>query len=361
LVTENKIKVLIVDDSALFRQKIQLALRDNHQIEIVGAVSNGRLAIDKMQTMDIDICTLDMEMPELDGLETLKQMKTQGIKTKAIMFSTLCKEGAEKTLEAMRNGAYDFVAKPTPDGTSMAPEEKIREALMPKILSFLSFKDFIKKPKKNSSSNSPVSNFIWEAFRPHVLVIASSTGGPNALVEFFQNFTDTVPYPILVTQHMPPIFTASLAERLGIVSGKQSKEAVHGEKLIANQIYVAPGNFHMKLTGDKLNTCISLDQEDHRNFIRPAADFLFETAAEIFGRNTMGVVFTGMGRDGADGASAIKKSHGAMLIQSEESCVVFGMPGAVYEAGHYDFVGSPQELAQKIKSVSKLRKGSHVA
>jgi two-component system chemotaxis response regulator CheB len=160
---------------------------------------------------------------------------------------------------------------------------------------------------------------------------------------------------------MPPIFTASLAERLGVLSGKESREAIHGEKLNPNQIYVAPGNFHMSLKGDKLNTRIVLDQEPHRNFIRPAADFLFESAAGIFGRNTLGIVFTGMGRDGAEGASSIKKAQGAIFIQNQETCVVFGMPGAVCEAGDFDFSGSPLDLANKTKSVVKPKRTNYVA
>jgi two-component system, chemotaxis family, protein-glutamate methylesterase/glutaminase len=356
-----KLRILIIDDSALFRQKIQLALKDCEYVEIVGTASNGKIAVDKMSSGEIDLCTLDMEMPELDGLETLKSMREKGIKTKAIMFSSLCKAGAEKTLEAMRNGAYDFVAKPTLDSSNLLPEEKIKEALLPKILSFVATKDIPRKTGVNYDVTNKAKSFLWESFKPQVLVIASSTGGPNALVEFFQNFTEPVPFPILVAQHMPPIFTASLAERIGMVCGKVAREAVEGEVLCADQIYVAPGNFHMKLKGDRLRTTIALDQDAHRNFIRPAADFLFETAADIFGKNTLGIVFTGMGRDGADGAKAIKKTNGAVLIQSEESCVVFGMPGAVFDAGDFDYMGSPVELAMKTKIISKPKKVSYVS
>ncbi len=358
---KSKLKVLVVDDSALFRQKIQQALQGCDYVEIVGIAPNGKLAIDKMLSQEIDLCTLDVEMPVMDGIETLKEMRAKGIKTKAIMFSSVCKAGAEMTLEAMRNGAWDFVTKPVIDGSKLTPEEKIKEVLVPKIHAFVAMKDLPKKKSSDYQVTNSSKRFLWESFRPQALVIASSTGGPNALVEFFQNFNEPVPYPILVAQHMPPIFTASLAERLGMVSGKVAKEAVHGEILVSDQIYVAPGNFHMQLEGDRLSTKIVLNQDPLRNFIRPAADFLFETAAEIFGRNTLAIVFTGMGRDGADGANAIKNKGGAVLIQSEESCIVFGMPGAVFEAGSFDYIGSPQELAQKTKSVSKLKRPGYVA
>jgi len=353
-----KIKLLIIDDSVLFRSQIQLALKDVQEIEIVGTASNGRIAIDKMKEQQIDICTLDVEMPILDGIETLREMKNLGIKTKAVMFSSLTVTGAEKTLEAMSLGAIDFVPKPVVDDCQLSPSHKIRESLLPKILGISGTNEKV-IPQKTITTER--SRYIWELFYPEILVIASSTGGPNALVEFFSLMKETLPYPVLITQHMPPIFTASLAERLGAYSGKVSKEAVQGEILKPNQIYVAPGNHHMSLVGDKKNPQISLDQGSMRNYVRPCADFLFESAAELYGKNTLGIVFTGMGRDGLEGSKAIKTKRGAVLIQNEESCVVFGMPGAVFEEGYFDFSGSPEELAFKTLSISRVRRNGNVA
>lgn len=359
-----KIRLLIVDDSVLFRSQIQLALKDCPDIEIVGAASNGKIACDKMTHQEIDVCTLDIEMPEMDGIQTLKEMKNRGIKTKAIMFSSQSKAGAEKTLEAMKIGAFDFCPKPMPDETKMSPADKIREALLPKILALFG--------KKESSVLSTIaapslvrpaskSNMLWETFRPEVLVIASSTGGPNALFDFFSHLKEPLPFPILVAQHMPPVFTTSLAERIASACGKVCREGVHGEIAKPDHVYVAPGNFHMKLTGDKDAPMITLDQGPQRNFVRPCADFLFESAAKIYTRNTFGIVFTGMGRDGADGCAVIKALHGAVLIQNEASCVVFGMPGAVYEAGHFDYQGTPVELANKTLITSKVKRAGNVA
>ncbi len=353
-----KISVLIVDDSVLFRSQIQLALKDVPEIDIVGTASNGKIALQKLQQQNIDVCILDIEMPEVDGMETLRQMKELGIKTKAIMFSTLSIAGAEKTLEAMKLGAVDFCPKPQPDQTNLSPAGKIRESLLPKILSLNVNQESPLRVTNSQQNNRP---FKWNLFMPQVLVIASSTGGPNALTDFFGQLKEDVPFPILVTQHMPPLFTASLAERLGFHSGKISREAVHGEILLPNRIYVAPGNFHMSISGDWRRPAISLDQGPLRNFVRPCADFLFESAASVFGKGVLGIVFTGMGRDGADGASAIKKNKGAVLIQSQESCVVFGMPGAVFEEGNFDFMGTPQEIAQKTLLISRHKRGSHVA
>lgn len=348
-----------MDDSVLYRSQIQLALKDVPEIEIVCTAANGKSAIEKMLEHSIDICTLDIEMPLLDGIATLKEMKASKIKTKAIMFSSLTKVGAEKTLEALSLGAVDFVTKPDVDNTRFSPTQKIRDALLPKILAIHPPGTFNPQPTQIPKKDFP--KISWEIFNPHILVIASSTGGPNALVEFFSQLKTPLPFPILITQHMPPIFTASLAERLGTYSGKISKEAEHGEVLKPNQIYVAPGSFHMSIVGDKKQSRISLDQGEMRNYVRPCADFLFESASQIFGRNTLGIVFTGMGRDGFEGAEAIKSKNGAVLIQNEESCVVFGMPGAIFEAGIFDYSGNPTDLAQKTLAISKIRRSGNAA
>ncbi len=354
-----KIKLLIVDDSLLYRSQIQLALKDISEIEIVGTAQNGALALAMMKEQHIDVCTLDVEMPIMDGISTLKEMKNQNITTKAIMFSSLTHSGAERTLEALSLGAVDFVSKPQVDGDNLSPAEKLRELLVPKIFSLFGIGQ--KYICQNTAPLRVQLKSFWEHFYPDVLVIASSTGGPSALVEFFSHFKDTVPYPILITQHMPPLFTASLAERLGVYSGKISKEGIDGEILRPNQIYVAPGNYHMSVTGDRKHPRISLDQKEMRNFVRPCADFLFESAADLYGRNTLGIVLTGMGKDGLMGAVAIKEKKGAVMIQDEKSCVVFGMPGAIYEEGHYDFSGDPIQLAQKTIILSRSRRGVNVA
>ncbi len=342
--TSKVINVLIVDDSVLFRSQIQQALKDIPEINVAGVSSNGQLALERMASQDIDVCILDIEMPILDGIETLREMKTLNLKTRVIMFSSQSIFGADKTLEALRMGAIDFVPKPISEASQNLPFLKIQEVLLPKILSLFP----ILRPSKLQAR---ISDFNWHTFRPKVLVIASSTGGPNALVEFFKSLQDHVPFPILIVQHMPALFTASLAERLGAACGKKAAEGIHGEPLLPNQIYVAPGNFHMRIGGDIISPIIQIDQDAQRNFVRPCADHLFESAVKVFGRSTLGIVFTGMGRDGAEGANAIKTNHGAVLIQNLESSVVFGMPGAVFESGHYDFSSDPQGLAKKTQDI----------
>jgi len=349
----SKIRVLIVDDSVLFRSQIQLALTDCPEIEVVGASSNGKLALERLKTTPADLMILDLEMPVMDGMTTLMTMKEQGIKTRVILFSSQSRSGAEKTLEALHLlGATDFVAKPSAEGPQHSPSEKIRQALYPKILSLF----HRPSPESKTAASPPPAkasypSVLWETFRPEVLVIASSTGGPNALLEFFENFKGEVPYPILVAQHMPPLFTTSLAERLGVTGQRRSKEAENGELLQANTIYVAPGDYHLKLSGSKEKVYAHIDQGPQRNFVRPCADHLFETAAAIYGRNTLGVVLTGMGRDGAQGAKVIKDAGGAVLIQNKASCVVYGMPGATFDLGAFDREGAPSELARIVQGL----------
>lgn len=352
---QGKIRILIVDDSVLFRSQIQMALKDCPEIEIVGSASHGKMALDKLALNEIDLMTLDLEMPVLDGIETIKAMKEKNLRTKVIMFSSASRSSAEKAFEALRLGAIDFVAKPQSDELHHSPADRIKEVLVPKILSLFAINE-TRNPfiPKNETIN-------LDHFRPDVLVIASCTGGPNALVEFCEQLTEIVPYPILIAQHMPPVFTVSLAERLGAVCGKISREAVHGEVLQPNQIYVAPGNFHMRVVGDKSLPMLKLDQAEQHNDVRPCADYLFESAAAVYGKGTLGIVLTGMGRDGADGCHKIKQHGGMVFIQDEASSVVFGMPGAVFESQKFDYVASPKELAHKTLYVSKYRKGGHVA
>lgn len=349
---KTRVKVLVVDDSVLFRSQIQAALQSCSELEVLGAASNGKMAIEKMISLQPDLCILDIEMPVMDGIDTLKEMRARGIKTRAIMFSSLNKSGAEKTLEAMRLGAIDFIPKPTADGSNISPADRIRESLLPRIRSLFPGekpKNVLKMPR----------NEHWAGMTPTVLVIASSTGGPNALAEFFSVIKGPLPYPILVAQHMPPLFTASLAERIQNACGKTCKEGEHHELLKQDHIYIAPGNFHMTVKSGAEGPMINIEQGPLRNYVRPCADFLFESAAGVYGAGTLGIVFTGMGRDGADGASVIKTAGGAVMIQDEASSIVFGMPGAVNEANLQDFVGSPMELAEKVMRLSKGK--THVA
>jgi len=355
-------RILITDDSIVFRSQIKVALEGVPGVEVVATASNGKIALDKLEQELIDLVIMDVEMPEMNGLEALKELRRRGHKAKVIMFSSLTKSGAETTLEALSFGAQDFVTKPF--GESLTIETAaaaIRSSLVPKIQQFL-LKDRLLQSLKTevvplvfdvqTSNPTRYSHYPIEKSLPSVVVIGSSTGGPAALEDVLRGLAGkTLRCPILITQHMPPVFTASLAQRIQTLTGISCEEGKHME-ILQKKIYVAPGDFHMTLSSDSGVYRVMLDQNPPRNSVRPAVDFLFESAAKIFGNRCVGAVLTGMGSDGADGSIAIKKQGGGVIIQNKETCVVFGMPGAVFETGAYDLIKNLDEIRSLIVSMT---------
>lgn len=349
---KEKIRVFIVDDSVMFRSQIPLALSLDERIEVVGTATNGKSALQKMSDLNVDLVILDMEMPVMDGVDTVKELTKCRPRPKILLYSSLQDQGEKKISDALSWGATAYLAKPVCGDSGLTPAQKIKEKLLPKILGLFSS---VPAPQKVLSGSSYHPPFMWESFLPRVLVVASSTGGPSALYELFSHLKDPLPFPILITQHMPPLFTRTLAQKLAEITGKEAHEGQDGELLCPDKIYVAPGNFHMALEGSADQATVRVFQGELRNFVRPCADYLFESAAEIFNEQTMGVVLTGMGRDGADGAATIKGKNGAVLIQDQASSVVFGMPGAIFESGAFDFMGTPTDLAIKIRTISNKK------
>lgn len=351
-----KIKVLITDDSVVYRSQIRASLADIDWIEVVGAASNGRLALEKMQQVPVDLLILDIEMPEMDGLATLREMNQKGYKAKVLVFSSISKVGSEKTLEALRLGASDFITKP--DHASAKdqvlngenPAHKIKAALEPRIRALFPLErpTTSKSAQGLSAKSGSYSKVIWDLWNPKIVVIGSSTGGPTVLEKIFSGVKGPLKCPVLITQHMPPIFTATLASRIERLCGVPTQEAKHGSRIDKNTIYVAPGNFHMVLSGTQDNATVVLNQDPLVNSVRPAVDPLFESAASIFKDVVLGIVLTGMGADGKVGSEHIKKNFGAVVIQSESSCVVFGMPGAVYESQAYDKIMDPDQIIEML-------------
>lgn len=353
------IKILVVDDSALFRGQVKTAL-SGPEFQVVGSAGNGQEALAFLQRQMVDLVVLDVEMPLMDGKQTTQEIAAKNYPCKVILFSGIGKGSAAKTLEALRLGATDFVAKPVVDPAStLTPAQRIGEILVPKIKSIFG-RATAARPKTSVASRSP-GNVIWEALRPQALVIASSTGGPTALESLLADLKFRIPFPIFIVQHMPATFTTSLAERLERISGKICKEAVDGEEVLPDRIYLAPGNYHMELVSLGGHVQIRVHQEAMINFVRPAADPLFKTASHIYGRHLVGMVLTGMGHDGQAGCHDIKEKRGVVLIQSKETCVVFGMPGAVFESGDYDFIGNIENLRSKIKTLSGAGGKTHAA
>lgn len=344
------LRVLVVDDSVVFRSQIKAALDGAASIEVAGVANNGRVALQKLAQTSVDVVTLDMEMPELNGIETIKEIKKAKFPVKIVVFSSHTSRGSEATLEALAAGADDFIAKPSgPDVTFENSVEKIRTELLPKISQFVSRKLTSAKPVLKESVPVGYPKRDLATFFPSVIVIGSSTGGPPALEKVLTGLSRPLRVPVLIAQHMPPMFTASLARRLQEITGSPCAEAKNGEILQAGHIYVAPGDYHMTLVRVGNEVKIALDQGPHRNSVRPAVDPLFETASQIFGTRTLGVILTGMGEDGFVGCRAIKSSGGGVLIQDKESSVVFGMPGAVHQQNLQDDMGDPKFINEILK------------
>lgn len=353
-----RLRALIADDSAIYRKSIQSALEVADWIEVVAALPNGRIAIERMADSMPDLLILDMEMPEMDGIQTLREMKRRGWDCPTLVFSSLSKRGAEITLEALNLGAKDFVTKPSNEssGDGRSPVDKIRSVLVPKLEELfpaLQRGRVVETSKALEKEDFYKAN--WSLVDPQIVVIGSSTGGPTVLERIFAGLATPLSCPIVIAQHMPPVFTASFAERLSKISGITVTEARHGDVLEKNHVYIVPGDYHLRLQGTREKTAISLDQGPLIHSVRPAVDPLFQTASEIFGSRCLGLILTGMGFDGRDGAVAVKRRSGAIVIQSKESCVVFGMPGAVFEAGAFDRIATPDEIISLINE----RAGSH--
>lgn len=332
-----KIRTLIVDDSAIYRSQLRAALNTIPNMEVVGTASNGQTAIERLRTEPADFIVLDMEMPVLDGLQTLKEIRKIDTRCKILLFSSLTESGATITLEALKNGASDFVTKPSGSNSSnKQPHEYIRDLIEPKISALFDKKMFVSSaPKKNS----------LHVFRPRCIVVGSSTGGPNVLEDIFTNYNASIYCPILIAQHMPAVFTQALAARLNKLSGLTVKEAVDGEPL-QNYVYIAPGDFHMEVAGSPSQPTLKVHKGPQEHFVRPAVDPLFKSASALFKQQCLGIVLTGMGSDGKKGAEVIKQNMGSIVIQTQASCVVFGMPGAIRSADLDDAELSPQEIRQ---------------
>jgi two-component system, chemotaxis family, protein-glutamate methylesterase/glutaminase len=351
-----KIRVLIVDDSTVIRRLLTNALTSDPAIEIAGVAANGKIALAKIPQVAPDIITLDMEMPEMDGLTTLVEIRKLYPKLPVIMFSTLTQSGAEATMEALTKGANDYATKPSNVGGVTAAIATVVHELVPKIKQFC---NWTSNSTVNSTVNAIAHSKVLErsnqpsrsrpvnptkSSRVEVVVIGVSTGGPNALTTMLPKLPENFPVPILIVQHMPPIFTRHLADRLNQLCQLHVHEAVDGELVVAGGAWLAPGNFHMTVRRQGPQLKAVLNQEQPENSCRPAVDVLFRSAAELFGANVLSVVMTGMGHDGQRGCDAIRQAGGRVIVQDEATSVVWGMPGAVVNAG----------LANKILPLSKI-------
>jgi two-component system chemotaxis response regulator CheB len=351
-----RVRVMVVDDSVVIRRLVSQALEDDPMLEVVGTASNGAIGLQRIPQLNPDVITLDIEMPDMDGLEMLRRVRKEYPHLRIIMFSTLTERGGAKTLEALTLGADDYVAKASNEGSLDRSMIRLREEMIPKIKQFfrLSIEDRAAAGAKPLDLPvAPSSRFYplptrWEKTRPQVVVIGVSTGGPTALGEILPTVPADFQLPILVVQHMPPLFTRLLAERLNSTCQLPVCEAHQGSAVEPGKILIAPGDFHMKVTRDGAAVRVCLDQSPRQNSCRPAVDALFASTGEIYGGAVVAVILTGMGQDGLRGTEMLKARGASVIAQDEASSVVWGMPGAVVNAGLADCVVPLNEIVPQI-------------
>jgi two-component system chemotaxis response regulator CheB len=340
------IRILVVDDSVVIRKVLSDALSADPALEVVGVASDGRIALAKIPLLKPDLVTLDIEMPVMDGLETLAAVRKLYPKLPVIMFSTLTERGAAATLDALSLGASDYATKPSNTGSPEAARERIRAELIPKIKALCGVKP--SKPLPLPVALPPLKVRARTNPRIEIVAIGTSTGGPNALAEVLPRIPSDFPVPIVVVQHMPPIFTRLLAERLTSHSAIRVEEGSAGVVLSPGHAWIAPGDFHMKVVRAGVVWRLDLNQGPQENSCRPAVDVLFRSVASACGANVLGVVMTGMGSDGVRGAQDIRDAGGYVIIQDEASSVVWGMPGLVHASGLDDAAYPLDQLAEQI-------------
>jgi two-component system chemotaxis response regulator CheB len=345
------VRILIVDDAVVVRKALTDGLSQDPDLEVLGTASNGRLALAKLQTLRPDVILLDIEMPEMNGLEAIPEIRKILPRVPIIMFSTLTERGAEATLDALSLGATDYVTKPSNldmDATSGS----IARDLIPKI------KALCHIPATAhilpSGAARPVAPFQRSEIRTRppstnsrriaIVAIGVSTGGPDALAKLLPAFPVNFPLPVVVAQHMPPVFTSLLAKRLATKCSLPVRECQSDEPLHGGCIWIAPGDYHMIVQekGDSIH--LATNQEPRENFCRPSVDVLFRSVAEVFGGKSLGIILTGMGQDGLKGCEALCAEGVPIIVQDEASSVVWGMPGFVARAG----------LAEKILPLDQI-------
>jgi two-component system chemotaxis response regulator CheB len=356
-----KIRVLVVDDAVVIRKIVTDVLADDPEIEVVGTAANGRIALQKITQVNPDLVTMDVEMPDMNGLECLKALRKTHPKLPVIMFSTLTERGANATIEALTYGASDYVTKPANIGSVGMALQRVREQLIPKIKSLCQASGPMApaapaRTPAPAPAPSPIASPALAsaaALPTHrgaidIVTIGVSTGGPNALAAIIPQLPGNLPVPIVLVQHMPPLFTKFLAERLNSQSPLEIREAAGGEELLPGTVYIAPGDYHMVVERKGARIVTALNQAPPENSCRPSVDVLFRSVSEAYRTAVLAVVLTGMGQDGLRGCEDIKRWGGSVFVQDEATSVVWGMPGFVARAGLADRVLPLDEIAPEL-------------
>lgn len=358
----NKIRVLIVDDTALYRKIIRDVLEVFPEVEIVGTAPNGKIALSKIDLLKPDMMTLDVEMPEMNGIETLQALKKSSLNVAVIMISSLTQRDADVTMKALELGAFDFIAKPA-GGDFDKNIESLKSQFRPKLKAFMVKQNrssvkisTIPKPapaiKKQEQDTVPMQRG-FKTGKPKIIALGISTGGPRALAEVIPLLPANLPVPVVIVQHMPPVFTKALADSLDKKSQVTVEEGQDGKVLQAGHIYIAPGGKQMRITsGSSIGKyVIKITDDPPENHCKPSADYLFRSVDEQFKGQALGVIMTGMGRDGTKGLQIMRQNGARVIAQDEKSCVVYGMPMEAVKAGVVDEELSLSGIAAKIITI----------
>jgi two-component system chemotaxis response regulator CheB len=324
------LRVLVVDDSLVMRSLLRMVLASEPAIELAGMAADGVSALDAIDRLKPDLILLDIEMPRMNGLEVLAELRARHSRAKVMMCSTLTRRGARITLEALAQGATDYVTKPTAQNGAANAVATLTRELLPRIKALF--------PGQRSSSvqaSVPTASNIIHRKQANIVVIGVSTGGPAALAALLPQLTADFPVPIVIVQHMPQLFTALLAERLNRECTLTVLEAAPGIHLEAGTVYIARGDWHLELARLAFDAgyALHLSQAAPEHYCRPSVDVLFRSAADVYGNAVLGVVLTGMGSDGLEGCKSIRNAGGKILVQDRATSAVWGMPGVVAEAG----------------------------
>ncbi|MCK6500010.1 MAG: chemotaxis response regulator protein-glutamate methylesterase [Nitrospira sp.] len=352
-----KIRVLVVDDAVVMRKIISDVIGRDPELEVAAVAANGKIALQRIPQVNPDVVTLDVEMPEMDGVTTVREIRKLYPKLPVVMFSTLTQRGAEVTLDALSAGANDYVTKPANVGSVTESMNRLATELLPRLKSFFHPKSgpapLPSRPRPASPTPVPIRSMTSSVPSVgrgpiEIVCMGTSTGGPNALADVFSVLRRPLPVPMVIVQHMPPVFTKILAERLAKIAGLSVVEGTDGACVEPGGVYLAPGGKHMEVRRDGTQVRLRLHEGPPENSCRPAVDVLFRSVANVYGASTLAVVMTGMGQDGLRGCELIRERGGQVVAQDQATSVVWGMPGYVVQHGLADAVLPLPQIGQDL-------------
>ena len=320
----SKIKTLLIEDSGFMRSLLSDILRRDGSIEVIATANNGFEGVEKVKTLKPDVVITDMVMPQFDGLYVVQQLM-KDMPIPIILLSSLDRADP-KIFDALKEGAFDFIDKPH--------EKELSQGYLPlaKMVREASLTDYLKLRQRTKGRNTSVHTFEAR-LNYDIIAIGASTGGPSAIESIVTNLPTNLAIPVVIAQHMPERFIESFAQRLSDTMGLRVSVAREGEPLLANHIYLAPGTANMRIDLSGSSPSVKYVQDHYKEFNHPSIDCLLESVADIYGSRAIGVILTGMGKDGAEGLNKIKEAGGLTLTQDEPSCVVYGMPKVAFETG----------------------------